>query len=424
MKRLSITRPVDSVLQNRINKSIIFNYLRVHGPLYRAKISKELHISVPAVSRVIETLISEGYVIETEKIRTENGKLTSQYQVNSERGIVIGVDLIKENIEIAISNLSGEILFLHHGFKFFDKIDVTKELINEIEEALNQYCQHRMVARKIVDLKGIGVGIPAVTDLESGAVVNMPLYGSLQGLNLKDDLEKKFSVPVYIENVVRLSALGEKNYGEGKRYKDIVFFEVSNGIGAGIIIDNHLVRGSYGSAGEIGFSIFDSGKFGFKNKTKGYLESVASVESIKAKAIEKVRSGSKTSILDLVDNAIAQITPAVVCIAAAKGDIVANEVLNEIVDHLSLSMIQLILILNPEIIVLGGDICRLPNIESLFLNPIIKNVKTAIPFDPPPIRISTLDENAGVIGASCLAIEALLTGEFPYAMEHGTLTRN
>jgi predicted NBD/HSP70 family sugar kinase len=383
-----------------------------------------LHISVPAVSRVIETLINEGYVIETEKIRTENGKLTSQYKVNSEKGIVIGIDLIKEHIEIAVSNLSGEILYLHHGFKFFNKIDVKKELINEIEEALKHYCQDRMIERKTVDLKGIGVGIPAVTDLESGAVVNMPLYGSLQGLNLKDDLEKKFGVPVYIENVVRLSALGEKNYGEGKRYKDIVFFEVSNGIGAGIIIDNHLVRGTYGSAGEIGFSIFDMNKLGFKIKTKGYLESIASVESIKAKAIEKIKSGARTSILDLANDAITQVTPAAVCVAAAKGDLVASEVLKETVDHLSLSMIQLILILNPEIIVLGGDICRLPNVEDLFLNPIVKNVERSIPFNPPPIRISSLGENAGVIGASCLAIETLLTGEFPYAMEYGSLTRN
>lgn len=424
MKRLSITQTVDSVLQNRINKSIIFNYLRVHGPLYRAKISQELHISVPAVSRVIETLINEGYVIETEKIRTENGKLTSQYKVNSEKGIVIGVDLIKENIEIAVSNLSGEILYLHHGFKFFDKIDVKKELINGIEQALQQYCQDRMVARKVVDLKGIGVGIPAVTDLESGAVVNMPLYGSLHGLNLRDDLEKKFGVPVYIENVVRLSALGEKNYGEGKRCKDIVFFEVSNGIGAGIIIDNHLVRGTYGSAGEIGFSIFDINNLGFKIETKGHLESIASLESIKAKAIDKIKSGAETSILDLTNNTITQITPADVCIAAAKGDAIANEILKEIVDHLSLSMIQLILILNPEIIVLGGDICRLPNVENLFLNPIVRNVERSIPFNPPPIRISFLGENAGVIGASCLAIETLFTGEFPYAMEYGTLTRN
>ncbi|GAI21683.1 unnamed protein product, partial [marine sediment metagenome] len=138
-------------------------------------------------------------------------------------------------------------------------------------------------------LKAICVGVPAVIDIGTGKIISAPLYGNWKDLNLKEILESEFNIPVYIENDVNLSALGEKHYGEGKNFKDFIFVEISNGIGAGIIIDNHLFRGSIGSAGEIGFTIINIENLGFKVKNKGFLEKFASVESIKKKAIREIR---------------------------------------------------------------------------------------------------------------------------------------
>jgi predicted NBD/HSP70 family sugar kinase len=419
MKSFQFSGAANSYLQNKINKSIIFNYLRLNGPCFRARISKKLNISAPAVSRAIESLLYDGYVIETEKIKAANGKWTAQYKINPKKGYVIGIDLGKENLQIAITDFNGEIIVRHQGFKISDSEKITENIINEIEQLLIRYSRQNHLELRLLDLKAISVAIPASIDSDTGEILSAPTSTRWKNLNLKSFLTKNFDVPVYIENDVNLSALGEKHYGEGKKYSDVVFIEISYGIGAGIITDNHLLRGSFGYAGEIGCAILDIKNLQFRVKDRGFLESYASFHSIEKMARDEIMKGKDTIILNLVENDIANINPYVVCEAALKGDELAMNILNDVVKLLSLLMINLILIVSPQIVLIGGDICHLPDVNNLFIDQIIKYVKSIIPFKIPKIKLASLGEDAGIIGASFFAIESLLVGEFPYTMDYG-----
>jgi predicted NBD/HSP70 family sugar kinase len=419
MDTLNFSRTVSSKLQNKINKSIIFNYLRENSPISRAKISKNLKISAPAVSRVIEKLIIEGYVVETEKIKTKSGKRPTLLKINKDKGYVIGIDLGKEKIKVALTNLNSEIIEKHQGFKILDNRDIAIKIKSEIKKFLNKYNQRKIKLKKV---KAICIGVPAVVDIDTGKIISAPLYESWKDLNLKEILSNEFNIPIYIENDVNLSALGEKKYGEAKRFKNIIFVEISNGIGAGIIINNQLIRGSNGSAGEIGFTIINSENLGFKIKNKGFLEKFASVEGIKKKAIREIKEGRKTTISNIVKNNIEKIEPSIVCEEAIKGDELANNIITEMVNFLSIGIINLILILNPQIIVLGGDICNLPEVNKLFMKPIIERIKGPIPFKTPKIKLSSLGEDAGIIGASYLAVESIITAKFPYKIKQEVLS--
>lgn len=421
MKTLKISRAANANLQNKINMSVVFNYLREHEPTYRARISRDLNISPPAVSRIVDKLIEDGYVVETEKLKIESGKRPTQLRINADRCNVIGIDLVKERIKIAISDFSGRIISTHQGRRVSERMDIGCTLIEEIEAVLAHYRSERRIDRETGDLKAIGVGVPAVIDVDTGWVTDAPLYDSLRGINLRKILSERFGIPIFVENVVKLSALGEKHYGQGKNYTDIVFIEVSNGIGAGIIVDNHLVRGTNGSAGEIGLSIIDRDNLRYKITSKGYLEKNASVEAILEKALKDVAGGDGVLLADAACRDPAELTPAAVCEAAKRGNETAKRIINEITESLSLVTINLILVLNPQIIVFGGDLCSLPGVERLFLNPIRETVSGSIPFLPPKITISSLRDNAGVIGASFLAIESLLLGEFPYKIDFDLL---
>ena len=110
MKALPVSRTANANLQNKINISVIFNYLRDHGPGYRAKISRDLQISAPAVSRAVENLKNKGFVIESEKLQTESGKKAAHLYINAAYGYIIGVDLIKKHISIAIADFNNTIL--------------------------------------------------------------------------------------------------------------------------------------------------------------------------------------------------------------------------------------------------------------------------------------------------------------------------
>ena len=421
MKTLKISRAANANLQNKINMSVVFNYLREHEPTYRARISRDLNISPPAVSRIVDKLIEDGYVVETEKLKIESGKRPTQLRINADRCNVIGIDLVKERIKIAISDFSGRIISTHQGRRVSERMDIGNTLIEEIEAVLAHYRSERRIDRETGDLKAIGVGVPAVIDVDTGWVTDAPLYDSLRGINLRKILSERFGIPIFVENVVKLSALGEKHYGQGKSYTDIVFIEVSNGIGAGIIVDNHLVRGTNGSAGEIGLSIIDRNNLRYKITSKGHLEKNASVEAILEKALKDIADGDGVLLADAACRDPAELTPSAVCEAAKRGNETAKRIINEITESLSLVTINLILVLNPQIIVFGGDLCSLPGAERLFLNPIRETVSGSIPFRPPKITISSLRDNAGVIGASFLAIESLLLGEFPYKIDFDLL---
>ncbi len=413
MKVYQVDATVNAKLQNTINRSVVFYYLHRNPNAYRAQIAKELNISAPAVSRAISRLISEGYVVERERSATASGKKATKLLVNPDIGIVIGIDLIKERIRVALSDFMGNIIQSFDGSRIDEKVDVVKEICGNIDRILTDGKPTRRMKSRLHRLKAIGVGIPAVFYSNSGEM-GLALYKNLENLDLNLPLSKRYKVPVFVENITRLSALAEKHYGIAKEYRDIVFVEISNGIGAGIILDGHIFRGSIGSAGEIGFSRVGAESLGFKVENKGFLEKVASVEGIREAALRAIKQGRKTSIRDIVDRNLDKISAAVVFRAANEGDPLARQIIQTIVDHLGLVFINMILILNPELLVLGGEITTLPGIERLILEPIRQIVQQFVPFKAPQIALSSLGDNAGVIGASHLAIESLLMQDFSY----------
>jgi len=419
-RSLKFIKTASAKLQYKINTSIIFNYVRENEPIPRIRISNDLKISPSAVSRVIDKLIKEGYVVEADKLKTKGGKRPTLIKIKQNKNFVIGIDLGKEKIKLAITNFNEEIIKKYRGFKISNERNVAEKIINEINTTLSKYCENKKIKKN--NLKAISVGIPADIDIDSGKIISAPLYGNWKDLNLKEILGNEFKIPVYIENDVNLSALGEKHYGKGKNFKDFIFVEISNGIGAGIVIDNHLFRGSFGSAGEIGFTIVSIENLGFKVKNKGFLEKFASVESIKQKAMREIRNGRKTIITEIVKNDIEKIESYMVCEAAANGDELANDIITEMVNFLSIVIINLILIQNPQIIVLGGDICNLPGVDKLFLEPIIEKIKSSTPFEIPKIELASLGEDAGIAGASFQAVESLIMNKFPYKIEQETIS--
>ncbi len=411
MKALHVSRTANANFQMTINISVIFNYLRQYGPAYRAQISKDLKISAPAVSRAIDQLLETGYVIETGKVKTSSGKYAQLFSINLEKGAVIAVDLIGDEVRIGLFNFNGELIEHHLGAKLSESEDITRDLVYEINA-------FRRKVKHAPEIKAISIGVPAVADVERATVVAAFLYRNLQNLDFKSLLEEDLGATVYVENTVKLCALAEKRYGIAKEYKDIVFVDVSNGIGAGIIIENNLLRGAIGAAGEIGYAVLSPENLNFHVSDKGFLEKYASTESLKEKAVAAVRTGEQTVLLDQCYGRSEDITPVMVFEAALAGDPVSKRIVDEGINLITITVLNLILVLNPEIVVFGGDICSFPDVKRGFLEPIRRKIGELLPFEMPEIEMSALGEDAGIFGASAMAIESLLTGKYPYKLEN------
>jgi predicted NBD/HSP70 family sugar kinase len=420
MRTLEVARTANANFQNQINRSIIFNYLRNNSPTFRAKTARDLKISAPAVSRVIDTLIADGYVIETETpAPIRGGKKPRQLEINANKGRIIAFDL--EKLKLAIADFRGNILSTHALPRLLDAENVSENFKNEILNALRLAQGEPSSETEPVEVKAICIGIPAAYDEGTEKIISAPLYESLRGLEVKKVIKEVTDIPVFVENIVKLSALAEKSYGIGQRYEDIVFIEVSNGVGAGAIVDNHLLKGSIGCAGEIGFTIIGPENLDYRSRNKGYLESIGSVESLKEKMVAELQRGKRSLALDLVKGEIGSIEAATVCEAALQKDALAVKIVSDAVNALSIGIINLLLVLNPQVVVLGGKICTLPGVQELFLAPIANHVRASVPFYEPLLALSKLGEDAGVVGAFYLAIEALIWNEFPYAIVHDGL---
>jgi N-acetylglucosamine repressor len=417
VQSFKFVRTASSELQFKINQSIIFNYLRENSPISRAKISQDLKISAPAVSRVIEKLISNNYVLETKKQETKSGKRPTLLALNKDRGLVLGIDLGSEKIRMSLMNYDGNIVKKYTGPDILDNPGIDEVLKKEILKVFNDCSKNKLNYSDPLEIKSICIAIPADVDPISGKIISAPLYGSWRNINLKEIIGSMFDIPVFIENNVNLAAWGEKNFGRGKNYSNVVFFEISNGIKAGIIIDNLLLKGENGYAGEIGFTIVNTENLGFKIINKGFLEKFASVTSIKNKAIKSINEGRESLIMELAGRDISKIDPSLVCEAAKKDDVLAKEIIENVVKLLSIAMINLILIMDPKIIILGGYIFNLPHNNELFVSPIKNYIEKSLPFKIPDIELSELGDDATIMGSCFMAIEALLAGEFPYKID-------
>jgi predicted NBD/HSP70 family sugar kinase len=402
-RSLTVPDTANALLQNRINISIIFNYLRDHAGSHRAKIARDLGISAPAVSRAVDKLLKDEYVIESEKAKLANGKRAAQIQINAERGFIVGVDLLSDPMRLAISDFEGVVHDSWIAPPGGDVATFPDHLVSTIESCLRTFKDKS--ARPNLRILAIGIGVPAIVDPRTGAILNASLYDRISDSNIHDRMSEHFGIPVFIENTANLAAIGEWKRGVGRNAANLVFLEISNGIGAGIILDGDLHRGAQGAAGEIGYFITDVAGLGYDSSKIGYLESRASLEAFQLFCGPTAGdfAGRPASVSSLFE-------------AAAAGSDDALRVIQEAVKHLAVAVVDTILLLNPEIVILGGEVCELPEAYALLLKPLMDEVRANYHFSPTDIRLASLGANASLIGAVQFALDSLIVHTYPYRL--------
>ena len=405
---LAVTDTANSNLQNQINISIIFNYIKSQGSAYRAQIARHLGISAPAVSRAVEKLLRDGYLTESEKTRGESGRKATQFSINAERGCIIGIDILTDPIEIAISDFSGKMQYSRKGPPMDEEADLTEFLRNAIDGAYVAFQED--VGPKCAKILAIGIGVPAVVDPISGKILSASLYKNLADSDFSERLREHYGIPVFVENISNLAAIGEWMLGAGRGVRNMVFFELSNGIGAGMILDGDLYRGASGSAGEVGYSITNPGGLGHESSRWGYLESVASLEALREWG-EREGYGASGPESDTISS---------LCEASSAGDTKARAIIREFIGHLTVTIVNIMALINPEIVIIGGNICELDGAESEIARPLIEEIQRNYPFLPATVRLTSLGSRASVLGALQFALDSLVVHSYPYRMKTGT----
>lgn len=255
------------------------------------------------------------------------------------------------------------------------------------------------------ELQGIGMCCPGTVDPASGRVIVAPNLG-WTGIDAVAPFIEAFGLPVFLENDANVAALAELRFGAGRGSRFLIYITVSTGVGGGVIADGKIYHGAHFAAGEIGHTLVvsEGGRLCGCGR-HGCLEAYASGTAIASRAVEALRGGGSSLVLELAGRDLSRVSSSLVAEAARQGDSLALSVLAEAVHFLGVGVTNLLNLFDPEVVVIGGGVSRLG--DALF-EPLRRAVREkALPPASVTARIvpAELKEDVGIIGAASLVFD-------------------
>ncbi len=314
-----------------------------------------------------------------------------------------GIDLGGTSIKAAIADDVGELLLSRTIATDSNRgpDDVVQRIGALVQELLAEHGGDQSLA-------GLGIGVPGLVDIEKGETKFLPnLATQWRDIPVAAMLANQLSCPVRLLNDVRTATLGELRWGHGKDDPKVTmaFFSIGTGIGGGIAIDGQLRLGPLGAAGELGHQTIDPNGPRCGCGNRGCLEAFASGPAIAGAGVRLMRSGLAPTLHDLVDGSSDRVTPREVVIAA-EHDPYVRGVLVDAGKAIGIAAANVVAILHPQLIVLGGGVAEVgPLLSETVANEIHERIGM-FPTDDVRVEHSLLGEQAGLRGAIALAMQA------------------
>jgi glucokinase len=321
---------------------------------------------------------------------------------NSKGDYVVGVDLGGTKILAGIFDKSLERI---GTAKLSTKADRGLEAVVErINRCVRDAVDETDLTMK--NITGVGIGAPGAVDFDSGTVIFAPNLEGWKDVPLKKELEKQLGVPVFVENDANVAVLGVYVAELKGKPKSVVGIFVGTGIGGGLIINGELYSGFNHTAGEIGHMVLEINgpKCGCGNK--GCFEALASRTAIFQKIKAGIKEGEKTLLTEMLGDGLADLRSGDLRKAIRRGDKFVIKIMEQVAEDIGIGVANLINILGPEVVVLGGGVMEALADEMMGI--ILKNAKEhAMPgtFKGVEIIASKLGDNAGITGAAVLALQ-------------------
>lgn len=401
MHYINLTQMANPSVQRAINLSAVFNYLREYGPTYKQHISRALGISLPSVTRALNALIERGFAEHTEYRKNKKSRTVPYYQITIKENFVIAIDVLKGTISGRNLNSSFPVEQFH--------IHNTDPLIPSLVREIHIFLQNTL-EKKAEQIQAICIGLPGIVDVERGIVNRAIYHPNLESIPIKDELEKIFHCPVFVDNVVNLAVYA--NYCElNRKHENIAACDIGLEIGAGLMINGSIYRGSNYIAGETGFFIDDLTNHDVNYKKTCTFRSLA-------KDMLRVGFGpSNYRIEDIETNASKCIEISeYLFLEVHKGNIKAKDILDTYIRRIILMLNKIEILLNPERIIIGGDICCLPSSKEVFLDR-LNTLYRPIRQMQSPISYSSYGSQVTLEGACQFGLELYLREEFPYVFK-------
>lgn len=310
---------------------------------------------------------------------------------------IIGVDIGGTKTSVSLGTSQGKIIIR----RVFPSTDV-RITLSQVKRIVQAYIKH--YDKGLRKIKGIGISCPGPLDLRRGVLLSSPNMPAWRNVPLQKTFSQNFPLPVVVDNDANSAALAEKVFGAGRNVQNLFYYTVSTGIGGGLIINGRIHHGASFDAGEIGHTVILPGGPKCGCGKRGCLEALASGTAIARLARKRVTPNSL--ILKLAGKK-KSINAVIVARAARQGDRLAQQIYRQAAFYFGLSVANVIHVLNPEMIVIGGGVSKAGR---LFFAPLIQTARIfswVRPYRSCKIVPAKLRDEVGDLGAISLVLRGV-----------------
>jgi predicted NBD/HSP70 family sugar kinase len=368
----------------------VVDVLRTRGTATRPEIAFHTGLSRSTIAALVNDLQERGVVIERERPAdagsASRGRPAAFLALDPSVGAAIGLDFDHDRIRVAVADLSSTVLA---------EDEIALDVDHEAEQALDQAAALalRMLEIAKVDrdrVIGVGAGLASPIDHTTGTVGSLTILPSWAGMRPAEELSRRLSLPVDVDNDANLGARAEHAFGAGRGVNDFVYVSMRGGIGAGLVLGGRLHLGNAGFAGEIGHVAVEANGTLCRCGNRGCLETIASSNAL-VSAYGAVH-GSHITVDDLIA-------------LVRAGDISASRTVHDAGRAVGRVLADLCSHLNPASIILGGDLAEAGT-------PVLEGIRESIDRYAVPPTAQSVEVVPGVLGerAQLLGALALVIG--------------
>ncbi len=362
-----------------LNEQLLLERMRSNGPVSRRDLASASGLSKPTVALALTSLERDALVRHAGRRVGGRGRSASLYEIRSDAGFVLGLDVGREFVRGAVTDLTGAVRARRSRPA---RSSSGTARVRELAALADDLLQDAGVEGKEPLLQTV-VGSPGIIEPDGRALQLAPNLPGWERPTVLRDLRRLLGAETVIENDVDAAAVAEREHGHGRDASTFAFVSGGTGIGMGLVLEGKLHRGAHGAAGEIAFLPLADGELDPRDaRRQGALESAASAAAVvRAARRAGTRLRSARSVFA----------------AAAAGDERAQEVVAGQASIVARALAAIVAVVDPELIVLGGGIGRAPGFAEEVgaalaqLSPVV-----------PDVLPSALGENAVVDG--CLAV--------------------
>ena len=380
--------------KNNLIKRNVLAYMAVNGQCTLADLSKELHVSIPTMTKLVNELVEESIITDNGKVETPGGRRPNIFGLANSAIYFAGVDVKRGYIEFVITDLKNNIIVEDREDNF--ELADTERSLEKMCAAIEKF----MAGSGIDRSKILGMGV-CITGRVNPVTGRSYKYFTSTEQPLREIIEQRVGVRVLIENDTRAYCYAEYFSGNIKDEKNMIYLHLGRGVAIGVVVDGKLYYGKSGFAGEFGHAPFFDNEIICTCGKKGCLETEVSGIAIENKIASLIENGVNTILREKYDKG-EHIHIDDVIVAAKNDDNLSIELIEEAGEKIGKSIAFLINIFNPELVIIGGNLSKAGDYIMLPMKAATNKYSLNLVYKDTKFRLSQMGMYAGALGAAML----------------------